>query len=101
MNRPVAYKGNEPYIFVSYCHQDDTRIWPVIEGLQARGVRVWYDEGIEWGSHWDTVIFEHLAGCACVIAFVTDSFLESENCMDEISYEYDDGRNILKIKKKI
>ena len=50
MNRPVAYKGNEPYVFVSYCHRDDTRIWPVIEGLQTRGVRVWYDEGIEWGS---------------------------------------------------
>lgn len=92
MNRPVAYKGNEPYVFVSYCHQDDIRIWPVIEGLQTRGVRVWYDEGIEWGSHWDEVIFEHLAGCTCVIGFVTDSFLKSENCMDEISYAKDEQK---------
>ena len=86
MSRPAAYKGNDPYIFVSYCHKDDTRVWPMIEGLQARGLRVWYDEGIEWGSHWDQVIFEHLSGCSYVVAFVTKDFLRSENCMDEISY---------------
>lgn len=86
MSRPSAYKGNDPYIFVSYCHKDDARVWAMIEGLQKRGMRVWYDEGIEWGSHWDQVIFEHLSGCAYVVAFVTKDFLRSENCMDEISY---------------
>ena len=92
MSRPVAYKGNDPYIFVSYCHKDDARVWPMIEGLQARGMRVWYDEGIEWGSHWDQVIFEHLSGCTCVVAFVTESFLQSENCQDEISYAKDERK---------
>lgn len=92
MSRPAAYKGNDPYIFVSYCHKDDARVWPMIEGLQARGLRVWYDEGIEWGSHWDEVIFEHLSGCACVVAFVTNSFLQSENCKDEISYAKDEQK---------
>lgn len=92
MSRPGAYKGNDPYIFVSYCHKDDARVWPMIEGLQKRGMRVWYDEGIEWGSHWDEVIFEHLSGCACVVAFVTDNFLQSENCKDEISYAKDEQK---------
>lgn len=92
MSRPTAYKGNDPYIFVSYCHKDDARVWPMIEGLQKRGMRVWYDEGIEWGSHWDQVIFEHLSGCACVVAFVTENFLQSENCMDEISFAKDEQK---------
>lgn len=92
MSRPTAYKGNDPYIFVSYCHRDDTRVWPMIEGLQKRGMRVWYDAGIEWGNHWDEVIFEHLSGCACVVAFVTRDFLQSENCMDEISYAKDEKK---------
>lgn len=92
MSRPSAYKGDDPYIFVSYCHKDDARVWPMIEGLQKRGMRVWYDEGIEWGSHWDEVIFEHLSGCACVVAFVTNNFLQSENCKDEISYAKDEQK---------
>jgi hypothetical protein len=92
MSRPKAYKGNEPYLFVSYCHKDDARVWPMIEGLQARGMRVWYDEGIEWGSHWDQVIFEHLSNCAYVVAFVTENFLHSENCQDEISYAKDEQK---------
>ena len=92
MSRPKAYKGNEPYLFISYCHKDDARVWPIIEGLQKRGLRVWYDEGIEWGSHWDDVIFEHLSGCAYVVAFVTEHFLQSENCQDEISYAKDEQK---------
>ena len=36
MSRPSAYKGNDPYIFVSYCHKDDARVWAMIEGLQKR-----------------------------------------------------------------
>lgn len=92
MSRPSAYKGNDPYIFVSYCHKDDARVWAMIEGLQKRGMRVWYDAGIEWGNHWDEVIFEYLSGCACVVAFVTRDFLQSENCMDEISYAKDEKK---------
>lgn len=92
MRRPKAYEGREPYIFVSYSHKDDARVWPVIEGLQARGMRVWYDQGIECGSHWDEEIFEHLSGCACVVAFITNNFLASENCKDEISYAKDERK---------
>ena len=86
MNRPIAYEGKEPFIFISYSHKDSDRVMPIIEGLQQRGFRVWYDEGIEWGSHWDEEIFNHLAGSAHVVAFVTENFLQSENCMDEIHY---------------
>lgn len=86
MGRPRAYEGTEPYVFVSYSHRDETRVWPMIEGLQSRGVRVWYDGGIEAGSHWDDEIFRHLDGSSHILAFVTENFLGSENCMDEIHF---------------
>ena len=86
MGRPRAYEGTEPYVFVSYSHRDEARVWPMIEGLQSRGVRVWYDGGIEAGSHWDDEIFRHLDGSSHILAFVTENFLGSENCMDEIHF---------------
>lgn len=47
-----AYKGENPYIFVSYAHKDKDIVYPVIEELQNRGYRIWYDEGIEASEEW-------------------------------------------------
>ena len=46
MERPFAYNGVEPYIFVSYSHKNCDRVWPVIDRLEKDGYRVWYDYGI-------------------------------------------------------
>lgn len=84
--KPSAYKGNEPYIFISYAHADDKMVMPLIEGLQARGFRVWYDEGIADSALWQRVIAEHLAKSRCVIAFISQSALASPNCRKEINF---------------
>lgn len=48
---PVAYKGTDPYIFISYAHKDSDIVLPIISRLQKDGYRVWYDEGIAPGSN--------------------------------------------------
>ncbi len=84
-------------MFVSYSHRDSGRVLPIIEGLQSRGLRIWYDEGIEVGSHWDKAISEKLSRCTYVVCFITSSFLRSENCLDEIHFakEYQKGPLII------
>lgn len=84
--RPIAYRGSDPYVFISYAHADSQRVYPLIQGIQNRNFRVWYDEGLEVGSHWDEAISEHLDKCHCVVCFVTEAFLKSENCLDEIHF---------------
>ncbi len=52
-DRPLpAYDGEEPYVFVSYSHEDDDLVYPEIRWLQDHGFNVWYDEGISGASHW-------------------------------------------------
>ncbi|MEO2172810.1 MAG: hypothetical protein ABGY96_01790 [bacterium] len=42
MERPYpAYNGDEPYIFVSYAHEDDTIVFPEIRWLQEHGFNIW------------------------------------------------------------
>lgn len=93
--KPMAYNGKDPYIFISYAHKDSERILPIIAGLQKRGFRVWYDEGLEVGSSWGDMIEEHLYNCCCTICFITDHFLHSENCRDEIDYAKEIGKGPL------
>lgn len=86
---PKAYEGKEPYIFISYAHKDSDRVLPIIQGLQDRGFRVWYDAGIEAGTEWPEYIAEHLDGCTCFLAFLSQSALESPNCRREINFAID------------
>lgn len=82
----TAYKGHDPYIFISYAHADSKRVMPIIGRLQEDGYRVWYDEGIEVGTKWAEYIAQYLQKSCCMIAFITKNYLSSENCIDEIEY---------------
>lgn len=82
---PVAYKGDKPYIFISYAHKDSDVVIPIIARLQKDGYRVWYDEGIAPGSNWDVYISEHLAKCSNVLGFLSKSYVKSQNCRDELA----------------
>lgn len=84
-----SYKGNLPYIFISYAHADSRRVYPVIKKLQADGFRVWYDDGIDPGTEWDQSIADAIKNCAYFFAFLSENYLRSENCKDEMNYARD------------
>ena len=84
--KPVAYEGTEPYIFVSYAHRDAERVFEVLDELQNRGYRFWYDDGIAPGSEWPEDIAQHLDASAMVMAFVTPNSMKSQNCRREINF---------------
>lgn len=91
-NAPVAYKGDKPYIFISYAHKDSETVIPVITRLQQEGYRVWYDEGIAPGSNWDVYISEHLDRSAVVLGFLSKAYVKSSNCRDELALTRQKGK---------
>ena len=86
MAMPKAYEGNEPYIFISYAHKDSKRVYPILEELNRRGYRVWYDDGIAPGSEWPENIAQHLSGCSLTLAFISPSSIASDNCRREVTF---------------
>ena len=93
-----TYNGKEPYVFVSYCHADSELVLPIIRGLQDRGFRVWYDEGIEVGIAWAKYVGERLEQCGCVLAYVTKNFDDSHNCWQELDFAMEEKKRIVAIK---
>ena len=91
------YEGSAPYVFVSYSHKDSDRVFPILQRLQAEGLRFWYDKGIEWGSKWDNYIANRVRNCDCVIAFISSNFTNSPHCEDEISHAKTCRKNFLPI----
>ena len=83
------YDGKEPYIFISYSHKDMSKVFRIIKRLQQEGFRVWYDDGIDPATEWDENIAQHISDCGYLIAFISNNYIASNNCKDEINFARD------------
>lgn len=83
-NKP--YQGSEPYIFISYSHKDIDEAMTIINQLCRNQFRIWYDEGIDPGTEWDENIASHVEQCNYFVALVSNNYLASSNCKDELNY---------------
>ncbi|MDD7641378.1 MAG: toll/interleukin-1 receptor domain-containing protein [bacterium] len=92
---PDVYKGKEKYIFVSYSHKDYKEVWSIISQLNSDGYRVWYDDGIVPGIEWDEDIADHIKKSFLFIAMMSENYLQSSNCKDELKFANDLKRNRL------
>lgn len=81
--------GKKPYIFVSYSHRNKDDAMEIVNQLQSNCYRVWYDEGVDPGSEWDKNIASHVENCGFFIALLSQKYLSSSNCKDELNYARD------------
>lgn len=91
----VSAEQGLPFIFISYAHNDASKVLPVIRFLQENRYRVWFDDGILPGKAWDENVGEKLSACQCLIAFISRSYVASSNCRDELSMGRRLGKNML------
>ena len=87
--KPRPYKGNEPYIFISYSHNNLDTTLDIIARLREDGYRVWFDDGITPGSDWDSTVAAKIKNSGYLIALISKDYLESDNCRDELNYARD------------
>lgn len=85
----------KPFIFISYSHKDTETVEMIIGLLRESGFNVWYDAGIEPGTEWDENIAQHVIACSYFIAFLSENYLKSSNCKDELNYSRDLEKNQL------
>lgn len=81
-----AYDGREPYLFVSYSHQDGGVVYPEIERLHGIGFRIWYDEGIDPGNEWPDEVAKALDRCSFFVVFISPRSVASKNVKNEIHF---------------
>ena len=92
-----AYRGDEPYIFVSYAHKDGELVYPLLGELREMGCRVWFDEGIDPGNEWPEEIAKALLKAAHFLVFLTGNAIGSKNVKSEINYAIDEDKPFLAV----
>jgi len=81
-----AYKGDKPYIFVSYAHRNSKVVFRHITRLRDEGFRIWYDEGIDPGTDWSDEIAKALSNATSFLVFISPEMVDSHNVKKEIVF---------------
>lgn len=68
---------NDQYIFVSYSRTDQMYVDDLCSRLRHRGVAVWVDSEIDYGTRWQTVVKDRLDACAAVLVVMSPAAEES------------------------
>ena len=55
-------------IFVSYKKEDKSRVAPIVDGLRAEGLDLWWDNDLGPGQPWDETIKSNLDHAKCIVA---------------------------------
>ncbi|WP_407377469.1 BspA family leucine-rich repeat surface protein [Methanobrevibacter sp.] len=92
-----AYKGDDPYIFVSYAHIDANRVFPELKRFHNQGFNVWYDQGISPGGEWPEEIEEALEKSSLFVVFISASAVESRNVRNEINFALHENKPFIAI----
>ncbi len=93
----AAYEGEDPYLFVSYSHQDAHLVYPEMSQLRATGYNIWYDEGVAASNEWPEEIANAVLGCSVFVCFISPRATESINCRNEINLALNEKKPFLAI----
>ena len=73
------------YVFISYASVDRDRVVPIVEQLEAVGVRVWLDRHeITGGQNYGAQIVQSIRNCAAMLVACSTAAMESRNVKQEI-----------------
>lgn len=78
-----AYEGDEPYIFVSYKHNEYEKVYPIMDKLHNAGINIWYDAGIPVGGNYDIQVADHIKKSSLFVTFITEGVMAGANEPDD------------------
>jgi TolB-like protein/tetratricopeptide (TPR) repeat protein len=84
MSRFPSYKGDGPYIFTSYSHEDDEQVDEELAWLSDAGYNFWHDGGIVGGEEWTERLAKSIDGASIFMFFASERSIASRHCRDEI-----------------
>lgn len=93
----MSASNNDSYVFISYAHANSDVVLPTVKAMQDSNINIWYDEGIVAGSEWPEFIAEKVVSCTKFVLFVSNAYLQSQNCKRELNFAISRKKEILSV----
>lgn len=87
------------FTFISYSRRDQVFVRSLASQLRDAGVAIWIDQqDILPGKRWDQEIEAALNACSHLLVVLSDSSVESENVVDEVSLAISLGKRVVPLR---
>ena len=81
-------------VFLSYDHEDEERVAPIVAALQKAGHQVWWDRQIHGGAQYNSEIESAVANADAVVVLWSEQSVQSAWVRDEAAEGRDSGKLI-------
>ena len=88
-------------VFLSYSHRDHKFAAKMAKSLIFFGIDLWMDERLKPGVKFEAEIQQQLKNALVCIFLLSESFLESEYCQNEVGFAEGNNKKFFPIKIKI
>ncbi len=89
---------NTEKIFFSYNRKDSEFALKLASDLTNNGLNIWIDQlNIAPGARWDAEIEHSLEMCSTQLVILSQTSVDSQNVLDEVSFAIDAGKRIIPI----
>jgi len=93
-----AHTGDDPYLFVSYSHEEKAEVYDIIGKLHDKAkFRFWFDAGMETGNDFRQELYDRIVNSEAILLFVSKTSMASRFCGMEIIVAYQHGKRIFPI----
>ena len=89
-----SYTGTEPYLFISYSHENTEIVDKVLRVIDKEKYRMWYDDTMEIGEDFREELKNKIENCYAVLLFVSKASMNSKYCGMEIITAFKNDKKI-------
>ena len=95
--RCPPYEGSDPYLYLCFAEKDSEAVFPLLEHLYRRGIRIWYN--VESTADMEELNRqqERMNGASLVVLYLTDNVREAGNKKNTLLYYQQQGKPVISI----
>lgn len=95
--RCPPYEGGDPYLYLCFAEKDSEAVFPLLEHLYRRGIRIWYN--VESTADMEELNRqqERMNGASLVVLYLTDNVREAGNKKNTLLYYQQQGKPVISI----
>ena len=95
--RCPPYEGGDPYLYLCFDERDSEAVFPLLEHLYRRGIRIWYN--IESTADMKELDRQQkrMNGASLVVLYLTDNVREAGNKKNTLLYYQQQGKPVISI----
>ncbi len=96
-----CYEGTEPYIFISYKHNDpcySESFNNLLNRFFDGGYRVWYDPTLHFGMDWGNQLIERIKNAHVFLGLTSNLYYQSKDCKTELFQATSEDMRLLPVE---